>query len=329
MNGATTPTATDEAPELTDYDPNVADEAREILAGLAEPQKRVSPKYFYDQRGSELFDRICELPEYYPTRTELRIMREHHAAIAEAVGPDVCLIELGSGSSLKTRLLLRSLPRVAAYVPVDISREHLQQAAADLAADFPDVEVLPVCADFTQPFELPTATAVVRKNVVYFPGSTIGNFDPDAARALLDVVYREAGPGGGLLIGVDLQKSKDILERAYNDGEGVTAEFNLNLLRRFNRELDADFDLAAFRHFAVYDAAHGRIEMHLESLADQTVTVAGRAIPFERGETILTEYSHKYTLEGFAEFARESGFEREHVWTDDDALFSIQYLRAV
>jgi len=306
----------------------VTDERAEILTGLRERPKMVSPKFFYDERGSQLFDEICEQPEYYPTRTELGIMEDNLDAIAEAVGKDVSLIEYGSGSSTKTRLLLDRLDQPAAYVPVDISREHLAQAAAQLAADYPDIKVLPVCTDIAKPFSLQEPNRSAARNVVYFPGSTIGNFGIDDAVALMKVIREEAGDSGGLLIGVDLVKPRDILEPAYNDAAGVTAEFNLNLLRRLNREHDANFELDNFRHRAVYDEEHQRIEMRLIALDQQTVSIGAETLEFAKDEYIVTEHSHKYRLEQFAEFASKAGFKVREVWTDDEDLFSVQYLEA-
>lgn len=313
-------------PELTEQDEHLASDIVEIHAGLAHTPKTLSPKFFYDDRGSRLFDRITELPEYYLTNAELEIMEARVGEIAGLVGPDASLIEFGSGSSLKTRILLQHLDRLAAYVPVDISRDHLVAASAELAREFPDIEVLPVAADFTQPFALPQPKTMPRRNVVYFPGSTIGNFLPDAAHALLEVMYQEAGEDGALLIGVDLEKDRHILERAYNDSAGVTAQFNLNMLRRLNREFDANFDVSRFEHRAVYNEACGRIEMHLVSRVDQTVTVAGVPFSFRKGETIRTECSHKYTIEGFTAMAARAGFRAKCVWTDAQALFSVHYL---
>lgn len=304
--------------------PRAADLA-EILAGLRAAPKKLSPKFFYDERGSELFDEITRLPEYYLTQTELAIMRRHVDEIAGLVGPTASLIEFGSGSSTKTRILLEHLDRLAAYVPVDISREHLLAAAAGVAADFPHIEVLPVAADFTRPFELPTPRVMPLRNIVYFPGSTIGNFTPAAALDLLRVMHHEAAEDGALLIGVDLKKERAILERAYNDSEGVTAEFNLNMLERLNREFDANFALDAFEHRAIYNQERGRIEMHLVSLREQAVSLGGETFHFDAGETIRTEYSHKYTLEEFGAMAASAGFEVAEVWTDDRNLFSVQY----
>jgi L-histidine N-alpha-methyltransferase len=303
----------------------VSDDLAEIQAGLGQQQKSISPKYFYDDAGSKLFDAICELPEYYPTKTELGIMYENIAELATLVGPQASLIEFGSGSSLKTRVLLERLHELAVYVPVDISEEHLLQTAESIRADFPAVEVLPVVADFMRPFQLPSPQVMPLRNIIYFPGSTIGNFPKEAAHKLMQVMYHEAGEDGALLIGVDLQKDVAVLERAYNDSQGITAEFNLNVLRRLNREFDGTFDLDRFAHRAIYNEAAGRIEMYLDSLVDQTASVGGREFRFVEGESILTEHSHKYTLEGFAGMALEAGFQVERVWMDAGGLFSLQY----
>jgi dimethylhistidine N-methyltransferase len=312
--------------ELRDHEPERERFLADALAGLGRPQKTLPCKYFYDERGSALFDRICELPEYYPTRTELGILRRHAAAMAAAVGPRCLLVEYGSGSSTKTRLLLERLDQPAAYVPVDISREHLLRSAAALARRHPRVRVIPVCADFTQPFELPRVPRAERR-VAYFPGSTIGNFAPPDARKFLTHVADQCGPGGALLIGVDLRKARTILEPAYDDAAGVTAEFNRNLLVRINRELGADFDPAAFDHLAFWNAAEGRVEMHLVSRREQAVRLGGRRIAFAAGESVHTENSYKYDLRDFAALARSAGFEVERVWTDEALLFSVQLLR--
>ncbi|MGH8281886.1 MAG: L-histidine N(alpha)-methyltransferase [Gammaproteobacteria bacterium] len=313
---------------LHDYHPRATDMREEVLSGLHEQQKMLSSKYLYDARGSQLFDAICELPEYYPTRTELGIMEAHAADMAAALGPRVLLVEPGSGSSLKARLLLEHLSRPAAYVPVDISCTHLVSAADRLNQLYPELEVLPVCADFSQPFAVPVPRRRAARTVIYFPGSTIGNFEPAAAIRLLKQLRRMAGPESGLLIGVDLQKDPAVLERAYNDAAGVTAAFNLNLLLHINRELKADFDVSRFRHRAVYNASEGRIEMHLVSLDNQFVEVAGEAFRFRESEHIVTEYSYKHTLPGFAALAAKAGFTVEQVWTDDRRWFSVQYLTA-
>ncbi len=310
---------------LTEQHDSIIDESAEILMGLSCPQKMLSPKFFYDQTGSRLFDEICKLPEYYPTRTELGIMETHVSEIARRIGPHASLIEFGSGSSLKTRTLLEHLDRPAAYVPVDISKEHLVSAANSLKTDFPQLEILPVVADFTHPFPLPDPKITPLRNLVYFPGSTIGNFDTEAALELLSVMYQEAGEDGALLIGVDLKKDTAILEKAYNDSAGVTAAFNLNMLERINREFGANFDLTQFEHIAVYDAELGRIEMRLVSKREQRVRLQGHDFDFIQGEHIVTEHSHKYTLEEFREMALLSGFQVDKVWTDPASLFSVQY----
>jgi dimethylhistidine N-methyltransferase len=314
---------------LLDLHPPHGDFRSEVLDGLGAEDKWRSAKYFYDERGSHLFDAITHLPEYYPTRTELGIMDSSMPEIAARVGPRSCIIEFGSGSGLKTRRLLNGLDSPVAYVPVEISRDHLLSSAQTLADEFQDLEVLPVCADFTAPFELPNPASQAERNVVFFPGSTIGNFTHEYAADLLAVMRIEAGRGGGLVVGVDLRKDRGILERAYNDARGVTADFNLNLLRRINRELGGSFDLDRFRHRAIWNDADGRIEMYLDSLADQIVTVAGERIRFREGESILTEYSHKYELREFAELASGSGLRVLQTWTDPDSLFSIQYLECV
>jgi L-histidine N-alpha-methyltransferase len=302
------------------------DELDELIDGLRQPEKMISPKYFYDERGSQLFEEITRLPEYYPTETELGIMRDNIGEIAQLVGKQASLIEYGSGSSLKTRVLLEHLDELAAYVPVDISEDHLLESASQIRREFPGLDVLPVVADFTQPFQLPSPKVMPVRNIVYFPGSTIGNFTHDAAHELLRVMHEEAGAGGALLIGVDLQKDPAIIERAYNDSAGVTAEFNRNMLRHLNREFGADFDLEAFAHSARYNEEEGRIEIRLVSEQDQEFTLGDVSFSIDRDEAILTEYSHKYTPEGFAAMAEAAGFSVERVWMDAGRLFSVQYL---
>ena len=298
---------------------------KEIVEGLSQAQKTISPKYFYDERGSQLFDKITELPEYYLTDAELEIMQSNIDEMAALIGKTASLIEFGSGSSLKTRILLENLDDLAAYVPVDISEEHLYASAQQLRAEFPKIDIRPVVADFTNSFALPSPTIMPIKNVVYFPGSTIGNFEHDVAMDLLRVMHEEAGENGALLIGVDLQKDADIIDSAYNDSEGVTAEFNLNMLRHLNNSYDANFDLDAFEHSAIYDEDEGRVVIELVSQAEQTVAIGDTEFSLADGETILTEYSHKYTLDGFAQMASEAGFRVEKVWTDASELFSVQY----
>ena len=300
-------------------------EINEIVDGLSQAQKTISPKFFYDERGSQLFDKITKLPEYYLTDAELEIMRVNVGEMAELIGRTASLIEFGSGSSLKTRILLENLEDLAAYVPVDISEDHLRTSARQLRAEFPGLDVRPVVADFTKTFSLPTPTVMPVKNVIYFPGSTLGNFEHDAAMDLLRVMHEEAGENGALLIGVDLQKDADIIDRAYNDAAGVTAEFNLNMLRHLNKNYGANFDLGSFEHSATYDEDEGRVVIELVSQAEQTFEVGNTEFELADGETILTEYSHKYTLDGFAEMAHNAGFTVEKAWTDAEQLFSVQY----
>ena len=309
-----------------DIDPALEDDIEKILAGLKAPQKRIAPKYFYDETGSRLFDEICNLPEYYLTRTERAIMERHLDEMAALIGPGAAVIEFGSGSSRKIRQLLDHLDEPAAYVPVDISEDYLSSMSGALARDYPKVQILPVFADFTRPFDLPSYSVSPARNLVFFPGSTIGNFERAEARSLLEVMRHEAGPGGGLLIGVDLKKDPATVHAAYNDSAGVTAAFNLNVLRRLNAELGANFDLDGFRHAAVYDEREGRIEMRLVSLRAQRVAVAGHGIDFREHEHLVTEYSHKYSQDEFAMLATSAGLEPVRAWTDERALFSVQYL---
>jgi dimethylhistidine N-methyltransferase len=301
-----------------------ADSFREdLIAGLSQPQKQIPPKYFYDAQGSRLFDRICRLAEYYPTRAELAITRAHLAAIARFAGAGCELIEYGSGASRKTRLLIRAL-RPAAYVPVDIAEAALAAAARRLAREFGGLHIFAVVGDFTQPLRLPVFRARPgRRRVVYFPGSTIGNFTPEDAQAFLRMTRGQVGGAGAMLVGVDLKKDANLLHAAYNDAHGVTAAFNLNLLRRANRDLDADFNLKRFRHYAFYNPALGRIEMHLVSLARQSVGVGEHRFAFEAGETIHTENSYKYSLPEFTALAGEAGFRAERVWRDARERFAV------
>lgn len=308
---------------LLDQEPSSESFLDEVLLGLQQSPKTLPCKYFYDQRGSQLFDQICDLDEYYLTRTELAIMAANVPRMAARIGPGVMLVEYGSGSSVKTRILLDHLPDVAAYVPVDISRKHLQQTCRDLARCYPTLEVLPVCADFTMNFEQPIPRREPTHCAVYFPGSTIGNFERRAAEKLLARIAPRCGTGGGLLIGIDLQKDRETLEAAYNDARGVTAEFNLNLLRRINRELVGDFRLEQFRHVATYNAEKSRIEIFLQSLCDQVVTVAGQAFGIAANESICTEYSHKYTVDGFSRMAAKAGLKLRTQWTDGEQRFAV------
>lgn len=309
-----------------DLRPDTGSFLDEVIAGLTRARKELPPKYFYDERGCELFEAICDTPEYYLTRAETALMRQRAGDMARRLGPRCEVIEFGSGSGRKTRILIEALDP-AAYVAVDIAREQLRATAAAFAGDFPRLAVIAVCADYAQPLVLPALDAAkARRRVVYFPGSTIGNFTPDDAAGFLGNVRTLVGPGGGMLVGVDLKKDAARLNAAYNDAQGVTAEFNLNLLRRINRELGADFDLAAFRHQAFYNEPLGRIEMHLLSLKEQQVKVGGRAIHFHAGETIHTENSCKYSVAGFQALARGAGFEPVECWMDPEQLFGIHYL---
>lgn len=301
---------------------------RSTLEGLRRSPKELSPVWFYDELGSSLFDRICELPEYYITRTELQIMHAHAAEMARHIGAHAALIELGSGTSTKTRLLLDQLETPYSYVPVDISREHLLEAADSIARDYPALSVIPVYADFTQSFDLPPKISTAERRVLYFPGSTLGNFTETEALKLLSRMRAMIGAGGAALIGIDLKKDPRLLERAYDDAAGVTAKFNLNALRHINRELGADFDLGGFKHRAVWVEQASRIEMHLVSQRDQSVHLGGEVVRIARGEHLCTEHCHKYTLDGFGEMAHAAGLRVRQVWLDPQALFSVQLLEA-
>ena len=298
----------------------------DVVEGLRASPKTLPPKYFYDAPGSALFEAICELPEYYPTRVEMALMAEYAAAMAAHLAEGCVLIEFGSGASRKTEVLLRHL-QPSVYVPVDISSEALRESQARLAAAFPDLPIIAVCADYMQPLQLPDAVRAAAKcRVIYFPGSTIGNLTPWEARTFLIRVAALAGPGGAMLIGVDLKKDPQLLHAAYNDGQGVTAAFNLNLLRRINRELGADFAPAQFRHIAFYNAAAGRVEMHLESLQAQTVRLGAYRFVFEPGERIHTENSYKYEVEEFRRLAESAGCRPLQVWVDDARQFAVHLL---
>lgn len=310
-----------------DLHPPLADLRQEVLQGLDRQPRRLSPKFFYDRRGSELFEAITQTPEYYPTRTELTLLEQHAAEMAALLGRGGLLVELGSGSSRKIRLLLDAL-RPAAYMPVDISRDFLIESAGELAVDFPGVDIHAICADYSTGFELPWIPKGVPR-AAFFPGSSIGNFEPVQASALLSHLAHALGKGGLLLIGVDLQKDTEVLNAAYNDAQGLTAAFNLNLLARINRELEADFNLDAFQHRAFYNAARGRIEMHLVSTRVQWVEVAGNQFQFATGEGIHTENSYKYTIDGFQRLAGSAGFKPVKTWTDDEYYFSIHCLQVV
>jgi dimethylhistidine N-methyltransferase len=300
-----------------------------VLAGLTRRAKSIPCRFLYDERGSALFEEICELPEYYLTRTEMAILRDYAPEMAASAGRHAQLIEFGSGASLKVRLLLAALEAPSAYVAIDISREPLRRAADEVAADFPQVPVVAVCADYLEPLRLPPLPERGEgRRVGFFPGSTIGNFTPEDAVAFLAGCRRVVGRGGALLIGVDLKKDKAVLDAAYNDRAGVTAAFNLNLLERINRELDGDFDLDRFEHVAFYNEAAGRIEIYIRSRADQIVTVAGRSIRFAAGEHIHTEDSCKYSIAEFQRLAARGGFRPGRYWTDRRRLFSVHLLES-
>lgn len=320
----------------TDYDPHhpaapaPADArdafAEEVHAGLSQTPKWLSPKWLYDEEGSRLFDQITELEDYYPTRVESSIMREHAADMANAIGEGAVIIEFGSGSSTKTRVLLSRVHALQAYVPVDISEEFLLQSAAELRQDYPGLDVVPVVADYTGAVPLPDRVHDAERRVVYFPGSTIGNFHPSQARHFLQRIARLCGQHGALLIGVDLKKDPRILHAAYNDREGVTAQFNRNLLVRMNRELDANFDLERWVHYAYYNPGEGRIEMHLVSLRDQDVRVDGRTYHFGSGESLWTESSYKFGVDEFGELAASAGLQIRKTWTDAGRRFGVLWL---
>ena len=302
----------------------------DVVAGLSLPQKSLPPKYFYDAKGSRLFERICRLAEYYPTRTELRLTRNRVGEIARFAGKDSVLIEYGTGEGLKTRVLIRAL-RPSVYIPIDISAEALARAAGRLQGEFPRLEIAPVRGDFSRPLKIPffaQKQKTAGRRVVYFPGSTIGNLTPDEAHAFLRMTRGQVGPKGAMLVGVDLKKDPVVLHRAYNDSRGVTAAFNLNLLERINRELEGDFDLRRWQHYAFYNAALGRIEMHLASLASQSVNIGDHRFGFERGETIHTENSYKYSVAEFQALAARGGFKPVKVWTDSAQFFSLHGLTA-
>jgi dimethylhistidine N-methyltransferase len=297
----------------------------EVLAGLALPQKTLPPKLFYDAAGAALFERICELDEYYLTRAELSILRARAGEIAALVGPGAALVEYGSGAGMKVRLLLDAMHAPAAYVPLDISREQLARVVAELSGDYPHVPVLPVCADYTQPLTVPDLPQRARR-VAFFPGSSIGNFHPTEAAVFLRRVRRVIGKDGALLLGVDRHKQESVLHAAYDDREGVTAAFNLNALARLNHDFGADFDLAAFQHRAIWDAGVGRIEMHLESRTAQTAHLAGERFFMAQGETIWTESSYKYDRRRLDQLVTEGGFRVERRWTDEREQFWLAFL---
>jgi len=305
--------------------PATSDLLSDVIAGLSSNPRALPCKYFYDERGAALFQKICELPEYYITRTEIDILDRHRAEIASQIGTNIQLIGLGTGAGTKTRILIEALDDPAAYIPVDISEKQLRKSSAFFRKIFPKLEVLPVCADYLQPVVLPSPRHKPARNVVYFPGSTIGNFEPNEALEFLRRVANVSGQGGGLLIGVDLQKDQNVSEAAYKDKAGVKAQFNLNLLAHINRETGANFDLNRWQHRAIYNSEAGRIEMYLISATNQTVRIQDRAVHFHAGERILTEHSYKHTPDGFIALARQAGFDFVKLWTDDARLFGVFY----
>ncbi|UHL66205.1 L-histidine N(alpha)-methyltransferase [Paralcaligenes sp. KSB-10] len=298
-----------------------------MLAALAARQRRLSPKYFYDEAGSALFDLICDLPEYYPTRTELALLSNHAGEIARHMGPNAEIVEFGAGSLRKIRLLLDAMDQPLRYLPIDISGAHLATSAARLQADYPGLGVVPVVADYTRAFQLPSKVPGGGRRIGFFPGSTLGNLSQAGALRFLKQAARLLR-GGALLVGVDLVKAPSTLHAAYNDSRGVTAAFNLNVLERANRELDADFNVSQFAHSAFYNAPLQRIEMHLMSRRAQQVHVCGESFSFAEGETLHTENSHKFTVEGLRALAVQAGFRPGPAWTDPQKLFSLHWLRA-
>lgn len=309
-----------------DLEPPANDFLQDALNGLSASPKTMSPKYFYDQKGSQLFDAICDTQEYYVTRTEIDLLQNLLPTLNKLAGPGAAIVEYGSGASVKVRTLLEGLENVSTYLAIDISRAHLIEACRTLAGDYPDITIGAICADFTAPITLPEISREQGRVVGFLPGSTIGNFAPKDAKDFLARAAKMLGAGGALLLGVDLKKDPDILNAAYNDTQGVTAAFNLNLLTRMRGELGAKLNQDTFHHRAFYNGDQGRIEMHLESETNQTVRLDGQEFTFSAGETIHTENSYKYGLEEFASLAESAGFRAKHAWTDPKGLFSLHWL---
>ncbi len=308
---------------LTPNDPAKREFGRDVFLGMAHHPKTIPCKYLYDARGSQLFEQICQLEEYYLTRTEGRLLQRHAGEVARFCGPHCTLIELGSGSSAKTRFVLRQLERPGCYIPIDIARDELEAATRDLLCDYPELDVQPICADYRHRFGLPDAAWASPRRLIFFPGSTVGNLEPAEAEGFLAHLGEWTVPDDGLLIGVDLIKPRDLLERAYNDVQGLTAAFNLNLLQRINRELGANFDLERFQHRAPYNERDGRIEMHLVSSVPQSVQVLGREFSVDSGEVLVTEHSYKYSLEAFVQMAGRAGLTVNRIWTDARQWFGV------
>jgi len=298
----------------------------DVITGLSLAQKQLSPKYFYDEFGAKIFERICTTPEYYPTRTETMILKNNVAEIARKIGPNATLIEYGSGALEKVKIILEALEKPRALVPLDISKEQLKVAAKKIKTEFPHLNVLPISGDFTKPIKLPKSLLNAEKQVAFFPGSTIGNFEKEGAIDFLKSVKATVGENGLMLIGVDLQKDRDTILKAYNDEAGVTSEFNKNILIRINRELGGNFNLNDFEHIASYNEEHHRVEMHLRSLAVQTVCISGIKFSFDLNETIHTENCYKYTHKSFSDLAEAAGFFPADYWTDSNDLFTVVLL---
>lgn len=315
--------------KLYDFEPVVNDVYQDVLAGLRKPNKELPDTLYYDEHGSQLFDRLCETDDYYLTRTELAIMRKEVGEMVALIGEKALLIEYGSGTSLKTRILLDHLPQSAGYVPIDISKEHLMKAAIEIAKQYPDIEVLPVCADYSQRFDVPSPTQSPSRRVAYYPGSTIGHLQPSEAIAFLRRVREVCGPNSGLLIGLDLKKDPGVLSRAYKDSTGAASAFTFNILTHANWRFSANFDLDQFEYDSYYNEALGRIEVYLISKQDQTVDLNRESISFMAGEKIKIAYSYKYNLDEFTELSANGGWTVQQVWTDDGDLFSVQYLTSI
>jgi dimethylhistidine N-methyltransferase len=312
-----------------DLQPKISNFRDEVLVGLSKQQKQIPPKFFYDDYGSKIFDQICELEEYYPTRTEFSILQQHCSDIADQIGVNSLIIEYGSGSSQKICFLLDSLMKPLAYMPIDISREHMLSASKTIADKYPNLEVLAVCADYTTDMLLPDyAISSIQKKVIFFPGTTIGNLEPEEVIQLLKRSSAIVGSSGGMLIGFDMKKDPQILHAAYNDAKGVTAAFNMNLLTRINRELEADFDINTFAHYAFFNLQKSRIEMHLVSLVEQSVVISDQLFKFSEGESIHTENSYKFSMQKIKDLSEKTGFRLSRFWTDPENHFYLCYLLA-
>lgn len=319
------------SPQLHDFAPDTDSLFYKIIVGLQKEPKELPNELLYDEQGSQLYDQVCEQEDYYVTRTELAIMQQYIGEMAAQIGPDALLVEYGSGSSLKTRLLFNHLPQLAGYVPIDISKEHLMQAAAAITSDYPHIEVLPVCADYTQPFDLPQVNRAVARRVAYYPGSTIGHLRPDEAVTFLEQIRTACGPDSALLIGVDLKKDPQILTRAYNDNHpnvNVKSSFCLNTLHHMRRRFSTDLQPDNFRYQGFYNETLGRIELHIISCQDQVLKINDESISFHENESILIGYSYKYTLAEFESLASKAGWSVKQVWVDKQQLVSVQYLTA-